>query len=318
MALRFQYSRWDGTQRGFDLDADTLMAEISDELIHHGDANAALRRLMQQGMQDRNGRNVEGLRETLERLRAKRQEIRERGNLGHEFDDVARELADIVDEERLAVDSAERAANDSGDTRRAEVARESASERRLRLDLLPDDLARKIEALSHYDFQSPEAQQRFEQLAARLQEQLAQRQFEQISSAMENMTPEGLAQMNEMMKALNEMIERRQRGEDPQFDDFMKKFGDFFPENPTTLDELLALIAKRMAAAQAILNSMTPEQRAELQELSAQMLGDNELGQHMAQLAANLQQMFPEMGWGDAQQFGGDQPMPFAEAMQSM
>ena len=318
MALRFQYSRWDGTQRGFDLDADALMAEISDELIHHGDANAALRRLMQQGMQDRNGRNVEGLRETLERLRAKRQEIRERGNLGHEFDDVARELADIVDEERLAVDSAERAANDSGDTRRAEVARESASERRLRLDLLPDDLARKIEALSHYDFQSPEAQQRFEQLAARLQEQLAQRQFEQISSAMENMTPEGLAQMNEMMKALNEMIERRQRGEDPQFDDFMKKFGDFFPENPTTLDELLALIAKRMAAAQAILNSMTPEQRAELQELSAQMLGDNELGQHMAQLAANLQQMFPEMGWGDAQQFGGDQPMPFAEAMQSM
>lgn len=104
MALRFQYSRWDGTQRGFDLDADALMAEISDELIHHGDANAALRRLMQQGMQDRNGRNVEGLRETLERLRAKRQEIRERGNLGHEFDDVARELADIVDEERLAVD----------------------------------------------------------------------------------------------------------------------------------------------------------------------------------------------------------------------
>ena len=283
MGLRFTYSRWDGTQKGFELDADSLMRELTDELIHHGDPNAALRRIMQQGIRDRNGRNIEGIRQALDRIRNKRKEIRERGNIGHEFDDVARELDDIVDEERLAVDSVERAAMESGDTRRADVARESAMDRRLRLDMLPDDLARKIEALSHYDFQSPDAQLRFERLSERLKDQLSRRQFEQVASGIESITPEALARMNEMMKALNDMIERRQRGEDPQFEEFMKKFGEFFPENPATLDELLELIAKRMAAAQAILNSMTPEQRAELQELTDQMLGDNDVREQIRQ-----------------------------------
>ena len=318
MGLRFTYSRWDGTQKGFELDADSVMSELTDELIHHGDPNAALRRIMQQGMRDRNGRNIEGVRQALERLREKRKEIRERGNVGHEFDDVASELNDIVDEERLAVDSVERAAAESGDSRRADVAKESAMNRRLQLDMLPDDLARKIEALSHYDFQSPEAQLRFERLSERLREQLSKRQFEQVASGIENITPEALARMNDMMKALNDMIERRQRGEDPQFEEFMKQFGEFFPENPATLDELLELIAKRMAAAQAILNSMTPEQRAELQELTDQMLGDNEVREQMQRLNANMQAMFPDMGWGDSQEFTGDQAMPFSEALRSM
>ena len=318
MALRFQYSRWDGTQRGFDLDAAALLDEITDEVIHHGDPSAALRRIMQQGMKDRNGRDIEGLRQALERLRAKRNEIRERGNIGHEFDDVASELNDIVDEERLAVDSAERSATDSGDARRAEVAKQAANDRRLRLDLLPDDLSRKIEELSHYDFQSPEAQLRFEQLTERLREQLSQRQFEQVSSAVESMTPENLAQMNEMMKALNEMLERHQRGEEPGFKDFMQKFGDFFPESPQTIEELLELLAKRMAAAQAMMNSMTPEQRAELQDLMQQMLGDSDVNQQMQRLSQNLQQMMPNMGWGESQEFTGDQSMLYGQALQSM
>ena len=55
MAARFTYSRWDGTQRGFDLDADALLAEITDDLLYHGDVNAALRRMMNQGMRDRDG-----------------------------------------------------------------------------------------------------------------------------------------------------------------------------------------------------------------------------------------------------------------------
>ena len=318
MALRFTYSRWDGSQKGFELDADSVMSELTDELIHHGDPTAALRRIMQQGMRDRNGRNIEGVRQALERLRQKRNEIRERGNIGHEFDDVANELNDIVDEERLAIDSVERAAEQSGDQRRAEVARDSAMERRLRLDMLPDDLAAKIDELSHYDFQSAEAQQRFERLSERLRDQLSKRQFEQVSSAIESMTPESLAAMNEMMRALNDMIERRQRGEDPRFEDFMKKFGDFFPENPSTLDELLELIAKRMAAAQALLNSMTPEQRAELQDLTEQMLGDGEIRDQMARLSANMQAMFPSLGWGESEEFTGDQPMPFSDALRSM
>ena len=316
MGVRFRYSRWDGTQQGFELDADSLIKEVADELIHHGDPNAALRRMMQQGLRDRNGRDIEGIRETLRKLRERKKEIRESGQLGGEFDSVAEELNDIVDEERLAVDEGERRAQESGDDRRAAVARDAAAERRLQLDMLPDDLARKVDELGHYDFQSEDARRRFEQLVERLRQQVAQRQFEQVSSAAKNMSPEDIARMKDMMAALNEMIERKERGDDPQFEQFMQEYGDFFPENPQTLDELLEQLARRMAAAQAMLNSMTPEQREELQNLMAQMLDDADLQWQMDRLSNNLRRSHPGMDWDGSQQFSGDQPMPFGEALQ--
>jgi uncharacterized protein with von Willebrand factor type A (vWA) domain len=318
MAVRFRYSRWDGTQQGFELDADSLIKQVTDELIHHGDPNAALRRIMQQGLRDRNGRDIEGLRETLKKVRERRQQIRESGRLGGEFDDVASELNDIIDEERLAIDDAERQAGDSGDERRAAVAKDAAADRRLRLDMLPDDLARKVDELSHYDFQSADAQRRFEQLLDKLRERVTQRHFEQVSSAIQDMSPEDMARMKDMMSALNEMIERRERGEDPKFDEFMENYGEFFPENPETLDELLELIARRMAAAQAMLNSISPDQRAQLRDLMSQMLDDADLQWQMDRLSGNLQRAFPQLGWEDSQQFSGDQPLPFEEALRSI
>ena len=316
MGPRYRYSRWDGTQQGFELDADALIKEVADEIIHHGDANAALRRLMQQGLRDRNGQNIEGLRDILRRLRERRQQIKKSGHLGGEFDDVARQLDDIIDEERLAIDESERKAANSGDERRAAVARKASADRRLRLDMLPDNLAQKLQELTHYDFQSQDAAQRFEQLVERLKQQVQERQFQQVSSAAKNLSPDDVARMKDMMAALNEMIERRERGEDPQFEQFMQRYGDFFPENPATLDELLELLAKRMAAAQAMLNSMTPEQRAELSELMSQVLDDADLQWQMNRLSNNLRRAQPGMDWDGTQQFSGDQPMPFGEALE--
>src|SRR5437868_5620130 len=86
----FRYSRWDGTQVGFDLDADALLSEMSDDLLYHGDLNAALRRLLQQGFRDRNGEQLMGLREMLERLRQRRREELDSRNLGGVFDDIQR------------------------------------------------------------------------------------------------------------------------------------------------------------------------------------------------------------------------------------
>ncbi len=37
----------------------------------------------------------------------------------------------------------------------------------------------------------------------------------------------------------------------------MDKHGDFFPENPQNIDELIDALAQRAAAAQRMLNSMT-------------------------------------------------------------
>ncbi len=59
---RFEYSRWDGSQVGFDIDADDVLAEITDDLLYHGDLNPALRRMLQQGFRDRNGERVAGMR----------------------------------------------------------------------------------------------------------------------------------------------------------------------------------------------------------------------------------------------------------------
>jgi uncharacterized protein with von Willebrand factor type A (vWA) domain len=318
MPARFTYSRWDGTQRGFDLDADAVFDELTDELLYHGDVNAALRRMMQEGMRDRNGDQLSGIRELLEQLREQRQQRLDQHDLGGVYDEISRELDDIVDEERHAVENARRAAERSGDERRAQNANESAAERNMRLDLMPDDLAGKVRELQSYDFESGEARQRFEQLMDKLRQQLTQQMVDQMSGAMQNMTPEDMARMKDMLAALNDMLDKRERGEDPGFDEFMERFGDFFPENPETLDELLEQMAQRMAAMQAMLNSMTPEQRAQLQQLSDQLLDDMDLRWQMEQLGGHLQEMFPQMNWQQSYDFEGQDPMGFAQAMQAM
>ena len=104
--------------------------------------------------------------------------------------------------------------------------------------------------------------------------------------------------MKDMLAELNHMLEQRERGEEPDFDGFMERYGDFFPGNPQTLDELLEQMAQSMAQMQQLLNSMTPEQRAQLQELANSLLDDMDLRWQMDQLGQNLRNAFPQMGWG--------------------
>src|SRR5687768_12256719 len=122
---RFRYSRWDGTQTGFDLDADGVLEEITDDLLYHGDLHSALRRLLQSGFRDRNGERLQGLREILEKLRRRRRDELERYDLGGVYDDIAQELREVVDMERDEVDRALEEARQSGDDRRRELAEES-------------------------------------------------------------------------------------------------------------------------------------------------------------------------------------------------
>ncbi len=318
MAHRFSYSRWDGTQRGFDLDADAVFEELTDELLYHGDVNSALRRMMQDGMTDRNGERIKGLREILEQLRAQRAEKLAQHDLGGVYDEISRELDDIVDEERHAIDNARRAAQDSGDPRRAENAEQAAADRHLQLDLMPPDLAGKVRDLQNYNFESAEAAHRFEQMLDRLRQQLAQQMVDQMSGAMSQMTEADMARMKDMLGALNEMLARHANGEDPRFEEFMEEYGDFFDGDPQSLEELLESMAQRMAAMQAMLNSMTPEQRAQLQSLSEQLMEDLDLRWQMEQLGSQLQSMFPQMGWQQSYEFSGDDPMGMGQALSTM
>ena len=189
------------------------------------------------------------------------------------------------------------------------------AERRLRLDLLPPDLAGRVRALQQHEFTSSEAAERFEELVDRLRREVLQSRFNQMSEAMSSLTPEQVARMREMFSSLNDLLEMRARGEDTAaaFDRFMREFGDFFPGRPETLDELLAQMAAQMAAAQAMLNSMTPEQRVQLQALSDQLLGDMDLAWQVERLRSNLQSAFPDAGWERSWSFRGDEPLGLAD-----
>ena len=218
---RFRYSAWDGTQVGFDYDAQDLFKELTDDLLYHGDLNAAMRRLMQQGLQDRDGNSVQGLRDMLEQLRERREEMLDQFDLGGIYDEINETLDDVVAEEREAIEDHVADTAQSGDDRANEMAEASSVDKNLQLDMLPSDLAGKVKGLQNYDFLSSEARDQFQELIDRLKKEIAQSQFDQMAGAMGEMQPEDLGPMKDMMAELNQMIEQRERGEEPDFEGFM-------------------------------------------------------------------------------------------------
>ena len=317
---RFRYSKWDGTQVGFDFDADDVFAELTDELLYNGDLNQALQRLLQRGFTDRNGERIAGMREMLERLRQRRKEMLDRHDLGGPYEDIAERLRQILDQERQGIDGLVDEARQSGDQRRSEITDEVANERRMELDLLPPDLAGQVQALQEYEWTSSEARQAFDELMDELRSQVMQSYFNQMSSSMSDVSPESLQRMKDMFNELNQMLETRAAGGDTDrmFQEFMDRFGDMVPGNPQSLDELLEQMAQQMAAMQQLLNSMSPEQRAQLEQLANSLLEDMDLRWQVERLGGNLRQAFPQIGWDRNYDFNGGDPLGFAEAASVM
>ena len=263
MTWRFDYRRWDGSQDSLIDDTDSVLAQLTDDLLANGDLHEALQRILNRGWETPDGQRIQGLRELLDELRLEREEQLDRGDLGGAYREIAEELQRVLAEERTGIEQLQADAQASGDQRRQEVTDEVAAERRMQLDLLPSDLAGTVRGLQNYEFVSSEARQHFEELMEQLREEVAKTYFDQMSEALSNPDPEQLAHMREGFDALNRMIEQREAGEpiDPSFESFMERFGDMFPGNPKDLDELLEQLAAQMAAAQAMWNSMTPEQQ---------------------------------------------------------
>ncbi|MEI8001189.1 MAG: VWA domain-containing protein [Actinomycetes bacterium] len=312
-ARAFRYSAWDGTQQGFDLDAAALLDELSDDLMYHGDLDAALRRMMQEGTRDRNGDELMGLRDMLQRLRERRKEMLERHDLGGVYEDIAERLREVIDEEREGIERRRDDVARGGDEREQEIVNATADERSRQLDELSPDLAGRVQDLQRYEWMDEGARQKFEELLEELREQLMQSYFNQMSEGMQNLSPERMAQMKDMMAELNSMLEQRARGEEPDFEGFMDRHGEFFPGDPQSLDELLEQMARSMAQMQQLLNSMTPEQRAQIQALSDSLLEDMDLRWQLDQLSRNLQQAFPQLPWERSMDFRGDDPMSMGQ-----
>jgi uncharacterized protein with von Willebrand factor type A (vWA) domain len=301
MARRWRYSRWDGSQAGFELDAEGVLGEIADDLLYHGDLNAALRRALQSGMRTADGRQLDGLRQLLERIARRRREELERHELSGLGEDIARRLDEVTDLERQALD-------------RGDVPHDEAQARHQRLDEMPPDLAGKFRELSQYDFADNEARRRFEELREELRQQLLQSQFNRMAQGMADMSPERMAALKDMLAELNAMLAAREAGEEPDFAGFMERHGQFFPGNPQSLDELLEQMARSMAQMQALLSSMSEEQRRQLEELAEELLGDMDLSWQMNDLARHLQEAFPDLGWDRGYDFSGTDPLNLAGA----
>ena len=320
MPSRFTYSRWDGTQVGFELGADDVFSEITDDLLYHGDLNAALRRMLQSGFRDRNGERIQGIREMLEKLRRKRKDELERYDLGGVYDDIAQELRDVVDMERPGLDELAREAQESGDARRQEITDEVVQERNLRLDMLPPDLAGQVKDLQEYEFTSSEAREKFEQLVDQLRQQLMQSYFNQMAGAMSDVVRAG--------HGPDEGHARRpqrpapgpagRRGHDAAVRGVHAAPRRLLPREP----------AERRRAARG--DGPAHGGHAGAHELDdpraagaaagprRALLEDMDLRWQMDQLSQNLQQMFPGAGWGRQYDFSGQDPLGFAEAAQLM
>ncbi len=212
--------------------------------------------------------------------------------------------------------SGQTGAGDSGDldpeTKRRML--ERIAQRKLDyLDQLPPDPAGQIQKLSDYDFMDEQAREEFQELLAMLQQQIMQQYFSGMQQALQNMTPEDLARMREMVRELNQMLRERAEGNEPDFDSFMQKYGDFFP-GVNSLDDLIEQMQRQQAAMQALMDSMSPSQREQLHDMIDQLIGDDRLRVDLAELAMNLQ----ALGGPDLRtkfRVTGDEPVSLAEAM---
>ena len=288
--MRFRYSRWDETQDPFgpDLAAADLLEELSDDVLGGAGIEGAMQRMIRQGMRGR----FSGLDALRERLRRQRSQEQAALDLAGPLEEIRERLDGILDRERSTLSF------------RAE---DDARMREAFLDSLPPDAPGQIRELTDYRFVDPEAQRGFDELMESIREQVMGAYFRGMAEGMQGLSDEERGRFRDMLAELNEMIERRGRGEVYDFDGFMKRHGDLVPGRPKTLDELLENMARRMAAMSQLMASLSAEQRAELQALAEQVMQDMDLAFELDRLGANLASAMPELPWGEpAQGAGGE------------
>ena len=296
--MAYRYGAWRGGPDPLEPPYDIRRAldEIGDDVLAGMSPRNALNRMLRLGPSGRNG--LDSLRQAA---RNRARELRRENRLDGTLQRVHELLGEAVSLERQALFP------DPSDAARMAEAE---------LDTLPKDTARAVRQLADYQWRSPEAAQKYQQIKDMLQSEVLDAQFAGLRDSLQNATAQDMARIREMMHALNEMLDADARGEhtQQQFDQFMQQYGEFFPDNPKNLAELIDSLARRAAAAQRLMNSLTPEQRAELGQLMQQALGDAGLAEEMARLQGSLRAARPDLQWGSGDQMGGDQALGYSDA----
>lgn len=282
------------------VDLREALEQIGQDVMAGTSPRRALAELMRRGT-----KNLPGADRLAAEANRRRRELLRRNNL----DGTLQEIKRLLDEAVLA--------------ERKELARaldDDARFNELQLEALPSSPAKAVQELSEYNWRSPEARQKYDQIKDLLGREMLDQRFAGMKEALQGATDEDRQRVNEMLDDLNDLLDKHARGEDTEqdFQDFMDKHGEFFPENPRNVEELLDSLAKRAAAAQRFRNSLTQEQRDELDALAQQAFGSPQLMQSLSRLDAHLQAARPGEDWTGSERFSGDNPLGMGEGAQAL
>ena len=324
----YRYSRWDGTQQIFDIDANQLMDQLSEELLKEGDVMRALREMFRNGVRNQDGQQLPGFKDLMERLKNQRRQQLQQHNMDSVVDDLKEKLEEILRTERGGIqqrlqDAQEQVSQASEEDRTQQESLyqllEQRTQRNLdKLDNLPDSIAGQIQELMEYDFVDPQARQMFQDLLDQLKGQMAQNISQQMREQIQGMSPEQMAGMREMMRQLNQMMRDKMDGRQPDFDGFMQQFGQMFGSNPPqSFEELMERLQQQLAQMQSMMDSMSPEMRQELEDALNSAL-DPATQREMAEFASLMEQLMPMDDLRRQYPFLGDDSLSMEQAMDVM
>ncbi|WP_319430464.1 VWA domain-containing protein [Mycobacterium sp. RTGN5] len=282
------------------VDLRDALEQIGQDVMEGTSPRRALSELLRRGTKD-----AKGADRLAAEVNRRRRELLNRNNL----DGTLQEIKQLLDEAVLS--------------ERKELARALDDDARfaeLQIEALSPSPAKAVQELSDYNWRSPEARQKYEQIKDLLGREMLDQRFSGMKQALENATDEDRQAVNEMLDDLNDLLDKHSRGEDSpeDFQNFMRKHGQHFPENPKNVDELLDSLAKRSAAAQRFRNSLSADQRAELDALAQQAFGSPSLMNALNRLDSHLQAARPGEDWNGSSEFSGDNPMGMGEGAQAL
>jgi uncharacterized protein with von Willebrand factor type A (vWA) domain len=295
----YRYGRWHGgpDPLAAPYDLGNAVDEIGDSVLGGSGVREALRELLRRGTEGRRG--LEDLRRSVrERLR--------RARTAGSMDGTLQEVRELLD---TALTAERRDLFPDPD----DAARLAEAE----LDALPEETAGAVRALKDYQWRSPEARQAYDRIQELLRREVLDSSFASMKQALENAGDAEMQAVKDMIADLSQLIDAHNRGEDTeqQFRDFMDEHGQFFPDDPQSIEELIDSLARRAAAQERMMAGLSAEQRAELGDLMAQAMSDMGLASEMSHLQDALRQARPDLPWGQRGQVpDGEQALGLGDA----
>ncbi|SDF26573.1 Uncharacterized protein, contains von Willebrand factor type A (vWA) domain [Blastococcus aurantiacus] len=295
----YRYGRWRGGPDPLapPYDLGNAVDEIGDSVLGGSGVREALRELLRRGAEGRRG---------LDELRRSVRERLRKARTAGRMDGTLQEVRELLDK---AVEAERRALFPDPD----DAARLAEGE----LDALPEDTAGAVRALKDWQWRSDEARQAYDQIQHLLRKEVLDSSFASMKQALENAGEQDMQAIKDMVADLSQLVDAHNRGEDTdeRFADFMEKHGQFFPDDPQTVEELIDSLARRAAAQERMMAGLSPEQRAELADLMAQTMEDMGLASEMAHLGDALRQARPDLPWGRRGQVpDGEQALGMGDA----